>query len=193
MHRLSTAFTLGYYGCSATTAARLLAGEAFVPSDNDYDWLGGGIYFWQSNPRRALQFAIEKKRRERVRWAPTVVGAVIESGLCLDLTSLSAIDLVRDAHAILLDSLRAGRQPIPSNTGGTDRLLRKLDCAVIRVLHDMRESRNEPPIDTVSGVFFEGGPVYEGAGFQEKTHIQLCVRNPSMIKGVFRVPAQIQG
>jgi hypothetical protein len=34
----------------------------------------------------------------------------------------------------------------------------------------------------------EGDPVYPAAGFCEKTHIQIAVRNPSLIKGVFRVP-----
>ena len=46
----------------------------------------------------------------------------------------------------------------------------------------------EPSIDTVRGVFVEGEPVYEGAGFRAKTHIQICVCNISSIKGVFRVP-----
>jgi hypothetical protein len=30
------------------------------PSDNPYDWLGTGIYFWEANPLRALQFAQER-------------------------------------------------------------------------------------------------------------------------------------
>ena len=34
--------------------------------------------------------------------------------------------------------------------------------------------------------FIEGEPVYQDAGFREKNHIQLCVRNPACIKGYFR-------
>lgn len=26
-------------------------------SDNDYDWLGPGIYFWENNPKRAIDYA----------------------------------------------------------------------------------------------------------------------------------------
>ena len=44
-----------------------------------------------------------------------------------------------------------------------------------------------PAIDTLKGVFTEGKPVYPGAGFNEKTHIQIVVRNHRCIKGVFRV------
>ncbi len=41
--------------------------------------------------------------------------------------------------------------------------------------------------DTVRGVFVEGAPIYPTSGFREKTHIQICVSNPGVIKGVFRV------
>ena len=66
--------------------------------------------------------------------------------------------------------------------------MRKLDCAVLQMLHDVRRSKGDEPIDIVSGIFVEGKPIYEGSGFYEKTHIQICVCNPRVIKGVFRVP-----
>jgi hypothetical protein len=34
-------------------------------------------------------------------------------------------------------------------------------------------------------MFIEGGVVYDGAGFHEKTHVQIAIRNPEMIKGYF--------
>lgn len=36
-------------------------------------------------------------------------------------------------------------------------------------------------------MFTEGKPLYPGAGFHEKSHIQICVRNPNCIKGYFRI------
>jgi hypothetical protein len=51
------------------------------------------------------------------------------------------------------------------------------------------ETQKLPPVDTIKGVFTEGLPVYPNAGFREKTHIQIAVRSPACIKGVFRVPA----
>lgn len=39
--------------------------------------------------------------------------------------------------------------------------------------------------DSVRGVFTEGGPAFEGAGLFEKSHIQVCIRNPNCIKGFF--------
>lgn len=40
--------------------------------------------------------------------------------------------------------------------------------------------------DSVRGVFIEGGPAFEGSGIFEKSHIQICVRNPNCIPGFFR-------
>ena len=65
-----------------------------------------------------------------------------------------------------------------------------IDCAVFAHLHEIRKDNDEPTIDTVRGVFVEGEPAYEGAGFRAKTHIQICVCNTSNIKGVFRVPEE---
>ena len=187
MHRLTSAFILGYHGCDHRVGERLLAGAAFRPSNNDYDWLGPGIYFWEANPLRGLEFAEEASKRKTSNISkPFVIGAVIELGLCLDLTTSTGLDWVRIAHESLVDVTRAAALDLPSNS--KDELRRNLDCAVVRRLHTILETQKLPAIDTVKGVFTEGEPAYPGAGFREKTHIQIAVRNPRCIKGVFRVP-----
>jgi hypothetical protein len=188
MHRLSSSFILGYHGCSAPIAEQLFSGQPFRASDNDYDWLGPGIYFWQSNPRRALQFATEKSARERAGWRPVVVGAAIDLGLCLDLSTEAGGIELQGAFAYFKAAIEDEGQSLPSNSGGSDRLLRRLDCAVVRQLHQLREEAGLPAVDTVRGVFTEGEPIYEGSGFLAKTHVQICVCNPAVIRGVFRVP-----
>jgi hypothetical protein len=55
-------------------------------------------------------------------------------------------------------------------------------------LNDLRQEPGEPSFDTVRALFPESHALCESSGFREKTHIQICVRNPEMIKGVFRVP-----
>lgn len=47
------------------------------------------------------------------------------------------------------------------------------------------EKEGEVGFDSVRGVFFEGTELYPGAGFREKDHIQICIRNPNCIKGYF--------
>ena len=115
------------------------------------------------------------------------MGAVIDLGLCLDLATANGVKEVVCAYDALRLIQESTSSPLPSNFGGADRLLRKLDCAVIQVLHDIRKSEGLEQIDTVVGMFEEGGPLYEGSGFRSKTHIQICVHNPFAIKGIFRV------
>jgi hypothetical protein len=37
-------------------------------------------------------------------------------------------------------------------------------------------------------MFPEGTELYSGAGFRDKTHIQVCIREPEQIQGIFRIP-----
>lgn len=76
---------------------------------------------------------------------------------------------------------------MPANT----RYLKRLDCAVINYLHHLRIGQPVEAIQTVRGVLVEGGPAYPGSGFAEKTHIQIAVRDPACIKGIFRVPQHV--
>jgi hypothetical protein len=189
LHNLASSFVLGYHGCDRVVGERVLAGAELVPSANAYDWLGPGIYFWEANPRRGLEFIREKAARKGTRPAikePFVVGAVIDLGFCLDLTTSRGIEMVRIAYRSFVDSVEAAGGALPSNS--TDLLRRNLDCAVMRRLHAIHAEIASPPIDTVKGVFVEGGEVYPSAGFRDRTHIQICVCAPARIKGVFRVP-----
>lgn len=186
MQRLNSSFVLAYHGCDQVIAKKLLAGEPFKPSQNDYDWLGSGVYFWEANPLRGLEYAKELKRLKRGNIKkPAVIGAVIDLGNCLDLTSASGIQQVRDAHRYLSDVSDKAGQPLPENS--PDLLRRNLDCAVIRYLHEIRQSQGDEPLHTIRGVFTEGKPIYPNSGFWDKTHIQICLCNRDNIKAVFRV------
>jgi hypothetical protein len=184
--RLSANFVLGYHGCDQSVAEKLLAGDSFKKSQNDYDWLGWGIYFWEANPRRGLDFAAEAMKRSgsKIR-TPAVIGAVVDLGNCLDLMSAVGIDMVRAAYESLAQTLEAAGRKLPENR---DRFRRQLDCAVIEQLHAIYEAQ-DGFIETVRAVFPEGHEIYPGAGFDAKTHVQISVRNHDCIKGVFRVPA----
>lgn len=82
---------LGYHGCEKSLAEQLILNrKPMEPSENKYDWLGSGIYFWEGDPQRALEFAKEVKKCKE----PFVVGAIINLGNCLDLTRRYDIDLL---------------------------------------------------------------------------------------------------
>lgn len=194
MHKLSTTFVLGYHGCDKAVGERLLNNEPFEPSENGYDWLGSGIYFWETNPDRALDWArqqAKRKTREEVHpFEPFVVGAIIDLGFCLDLISSNGIAALKQAHEDLVATAEEVPFELPVNAVGDDLLLRRLDCAVINYLHTTRDERGQSAFDTVRGVFTEGPRLYTNSGFWSKTHIQLCVRSREMVKGVFRVSSE---
>jgi hypothetical protein len=189
VHSLSASFVLAYHGCDRAIAEDVLGGASFVPSSNAYDWLGHGIYFWEANPKRGLDCAREltSRRRDASKVKnPAVVGAIIDLRLCVGLTTASGLEQVRLAYlALAAVAARSSSGRLPKNN--RDGLRRDLDCAVINTLHEINRQNGSPAIDTVKGVFIEGDPIYPAASFHEKTHIQLCVRNPDCIKGVFRV------
>jgi hypothetical protein len=183
LRRLSDSFVLGYHGCDYRVAEDFLSGAPFTPSNNAYDWLGGGIYFWEVNPQRGLDFATEMKNRRLKKISrPAVVGAVIDLGNCLDLMTSVGIGMVAESYASLSRISEAARTVMLVNQ---DRLRRQLDCAVIE--HIPAIMKDPDIIDTARGVFVEGKPIYPGAGFDAKTHVQIAVRHPICIKGVFRV------
>lgn len=189
MARLHTSFVLGYHGCDRAVGERVLAGElSLAHSERDYDWLGPGVYFWEADPRRALEWAAERKTKGDYD-EPYVIGAAIDLGNCLDLMARDNLELLADAHASLKKMHDEGAlEEMPANRLGPDKLLRYLDCAVIRHLHYIVAEAGLPPFDTVRGLFTEGEPVFPGSGFTRKTHAQIAVRTTASIKGFFRVP-----
>jgi hypothetical protein len=187
LHRLSTSFILGYHGCDASVADRVLENKAFRLSNNAYDWLGEGVYFWEANPLRGLEFAIESANRKGSKIKkPAVVGAVVDLGYCLDLTTSRGLQQVITAHERLRQVSKEAGVPMPENR--PDGLRHNLDCAVINYLHRLVAEEKKTSFETVKGIFIETPDLYPGSAFGSKNHIQIAVRNPECIKGVFRVP-----
>ena len=88
---------IAYHGCGKTTADGVLAGEPFEVSDNNYDWLGSGIYFWEFGYDRAMKWARLQVARNRYR-KPAVVGALIQLANCFDLLDTKSTAQLADAH-----------------------------------------------------------------------------------------------
>lgn len=180
---------LAFHGCDRLVGEDVLSGRTgLLPSENDYDWLGHGIYFWENDPKRAFQYAcaISKERRKtkvRIK-TPFVIGAVIDLGHCLDLLDSNSLEILKQGYEILRGTNANLPRNKPVGKEG-DLLLRHLDCAVIQTVHAFNENEENPQYDSVRGAFFEGKDLYPNAGFKEKTHIQICLRNPNCIKGYF--------
>jgi hypothetical protein len=177
---------IAYHGCDAEVAERLLHGEPFKMSQNDYDWLGEGIYFWEYGADRALQFAHDQKTRGKVE-SPAIVGALVQLGRCFDLMDTQFTDELPLAFARYKQFHRRSGKPLPKNRGKTpDKLLRHRDCAVLNFYLRWLPEDGANSYDTVRCGFVEGPPAYAGSGIRHRSHVQIAVRNPACVVGVFR-------
>jgi hypothetical protein len=183
---VSHSLVLGYHGCDIRVAEQIIAlKDSLHPSQNPWDWLGHGYYFWEDSPARAKGWAIaESRRRGSKIKQPAVLGAVIDLGNCLNLADAEALKQVKVAHAAYEKICEVAGQKKAANQG-QDLRARFLDCAVMQSLHVFRKAENRQPFDTVRGFFIEGRELYPGAGFRELDHIQICVRFPRQIIGFF--------
>lgn len=190
MYSSKPAFVYGFHGLDKIIAYKILNQEThFRPSHNNFDWLGRGVYFWENNYERAKQYAIEDSQRPKTKIKdPFVLGSIIDLGHCFDLLDQKYLDFLKFAYEEFKKSIEETGYPMPHNapfgSNDFDFKKRELDCAVIRFAHQLAESEGEK-FDSVRAAFWEGNPLYEGAGFRSANHIQLAILNPNCIKGVF--------
>lgn len=148
----------GFHSCDRDVGLRVLNGkDQLKESDNVWDWLGGGVYFWEQNPARALEYATDcatRKQKNKIPIVnPFVIGAIIELGNCLNLIEPSSISIVKEAHNSLEAVMKESNQEMPVNKGAK----RLLDCAVIQYVHQTNKKLELIPYDTIRSAFVEGG------------------------------------
>jgi hypothetical protein len=190
MYSTRHGLVLGFHGTDEEVALNVVSkAQSLKASKNKWDWLGHGIYFWEHSLERAREFAqtAQNQSGSRIK-KPTVLGAVLDLGHCLDLLDYHNFELLRNGFEVLGRTkknvdLPQNRDPRNANPG--DFLLRELDCAVLETVHKVNRIAGFDHFDSVRGVFWEGEQVYPTAGFREKNHIQICIRNPNCIKGLF--------
>jgi len=83
MYSILPNLVIAFHGCDEETFEKVLYHhEDLKPSNNSYDWLGNGIYFWEDSVDRAQQWAISscerynKKHPDEKEKKPAVIGAV---------------------------------------------------------------------------------------------------------------------
>src|SRR5438105_10272091 len=112
---------IGFHGTTVESADRLVSGESFRASDNDDEWFGNGVYFWEYAPKQAWWWAKKFKKLDQ----PAVIGAVIRLGNCFDLLDPKNVKTLKRFHGSMVDKLQQEDIEIPKNA----RHNRNLDCA----------------------------------------------------------------
>ncbi len=167
---------IGCHGCTQTVAEAILAQGRFLPSENRYDWLGRGVYFWEYAPYRALEWArlacLESGGR------PAVLAATLQLRNCINLLDVDRHEELSGTNAYLVKNL--GENGLPKNTarGGNfrDRIVIDSHCERLR--------RSGSVIDTVRGTFPEGEPIYPDSRILSLAHTQIAVRSPDCITDI---------
>lgn len=191
MYSTRSGLILGFHGCDQSIVSEVINHKTLLKkSENAYDWLGPGIYFWENSPSRALEYAnVLKNNPTRSRQeitTPGVIGAVIDLGHCLDLLDYENLQILKGAYKLIEKTYEKSELPRNRSVGSSSELLlRDLDCNVIKTVHDIQAYSSSKPFDSIRAVFSEGEEIYPNAGFREKNHIQLCICNPNCIKGFF--------
>jgi hypothetical protein len=142
------------------------------------------MYFWENNYDRALQWAIDKKKRGEIK-QPAVIGAILQPGYCCDFMETKYIKMLATCYEAMKEWHDTLNKKLPQNKDlphdkYKDKILRELDCAAIEFMHkllfrDAQEDIKEKgytrhkPFDSTRGVFTEGGPAFEGAGLFAKS------------------------
>lgn len=111
MSSYSPALVFGFHVCDRPVRDKLLLAQAeFRLSQNAYDWLGEGVYFFESDPKRASMFGEAVLRDSRLSKGvitdPVLIGAIIELSYCLDLTTVAGRSLLVTAECTLDQSAK---------------------------------------------------------------------------------------
>jgi hypothetical protein len=170
------ATVLGYHGCQKAFADDVRSGRISLaewkPSQNSYDWLGEGIYFWEGSRTRAEQWAIEKFGNEA-----DVLEVEIDLGQCLNLLENTHHDGVREIYWKLRAVYRSRGLTLPKNR----KKLHFLDNLVMNRFVKTVQRRGIL-FQTVRGAFEEGRPLFPGSAIRTQSHVQIAVRDLRCIR-----------
>lgn len=173
---------VGFHGTTRNTAMQIVSRGTFNPSQNDYDWLGHGIYFWEYAPQQAYTWA---RRRYSENTKVAVVATMIRLGDCFDLLDPENVELLVETKRTLEKTIR----PVPRNYNAR----KYLDCAVFELFYQLQEEQGVP-VDTTRAVYVPTDSrkrVWDRSWIYRGSHVQLCVRNPDSILGAWLVRPEV--
>jgi len=160
---------IGFHGTDKSGSDGILR-EGFKISRNNYDWLGEGVYFFQDAPVRARKWV--EKRNE-----PTVIGVAINLDGCMDFLDVSWYDTLSKVYKEYKAVCQKKGVELPEQSGWNH----KRDKIVLDLTVKALETHNYH-IRTVRAIFKEGRRVYPRSAFQVLDHVQIAVRDTTVIE-----------
>ena len=162
-----------YHG-TTEKAAKAILKSGFHVSQNAYDWLGDGVYFFQDAPMRAREWA------ERLHGgAAVVLEARIRLMNCIDLLDIGWWEFLRESYESFFSDMKKEGLSLPHQTIR----MRRLDQQVLNYAVETYQ-KNGGIVRSIRSVFIEGKPAYPESGLYDRSHVQIAVRDQSMIESL---------
>jgi hypothetical protein len=165
---------VGYHGTSTANAIAILD-RGFRVSDNDYDWLGEGVYFFQDAPLRAWQWAAEQHPQD-----PAVIRSVIRLENAIDLFDIKWFPVLKSAYQTFKQKYERNNLPLPYQSPARSKAHR-LDCEFFDYITQLLISQDEK-VEAIRAVFIEGEAVFPNSAIFDLAHVQIAVKNTALIQ-----------
>lgn len=163
----------GYHGTSTAKVTNILT-NGFRQSDNDYDWLGTGIYFFQDAPLRAKQWATQQYPEN-----PAVIRALIRLDNCIDLFDVAWQPVLKNLYNSFVAQYRWTNRPLPKQNPDRSKAHR-LDCAFFNFVSEVIFSQGQS-VESIRAAFMEGERLFPDSAIFDLAHVQIAIRNPTLI------------
>jgi hypothetical protein len=167
----------GYHGTSQTKAESILA-DGFRLSDNNYDWLGTGIYFFQDAPLRANQWATQQYPEE-----PAVICARLRLENCIDLFDVGWQPLLKAVYNDFVNEYLSDGQPLPAQNPESSKAHR-LDCAFLNYSVKFLAKLGQTA-ESIRASFVEGERLFPDSAIFDLAHVQVVIKNPKLIQALY--------
>lgn len=180
-----------YHGTTREVVDRILH-EGFLKTELADAWLGHGVYFFQAAPLMALAYARREARKRS--GTPTVLYSRIALRNCFDLFDIkwsrelqSTWQNLKNNNTLppqkglklkLANGIKIDLSTYDSTN--TEDLQNNSDCAIVNKTLRRLET-GEVIFSSVRAPFVFGRQVYDNSYFFHQTHVQISVRDQSII------------
>lgn len=181
----------GFHATSQERAKEIESSNRFHLSDNEWDWLGMGVYFYQDTLGFTRRWAEEKHGGSIEN--PAVFAADIEYDGFLDLIEHETIVELKSFMAQLqtasptaFEKARKGQKGRAAEKERWRPRAHPLDCLIINEAARARELDGKP-FRAIRSIFYDGDRLHQNSDIFDRQHIQIAVRDLTLIKRVWRV------
>jgi hypothetical protein len=173
----------GYHGTLMSKVDSILK-NGFQFSQNPWDWLGSGIYFWQDAPIRAREWAKDWSARNG-DGEIAVIHAELVLEDCIDMLDVEW----NDSLAEMTVEFQEAMQSEPEYAGlknyreGPHRGRHELDAAFFNYTVAAFAQR-DLKVAAIRAAITEGKSLLPDSPLAFKSHVQICILDPALIRKV---------